>query len=104
MRDPDAALDLLLESLGRSRDELLGLLIEQQNRDRVDVERLLGSVQELIEEAVEGQLGQRRIAESVGGADLIGRTSMIGSAASSAICPGPSLGRWVRVAGVSATG
>ena len=36
-RDPHAALDLLLDPLGRARDELLRLLVEQQNRDRVDV-------------------------------------------------------------------
>ena len=35
-RDPHAALDLLLEALGGARDELLGIVVEQQDGGRVD--------------------------------------------------------------------
>ena len=52
-RDPDAALDLLLEALGGARDELLGVVVEEQDGDGVDIEDVLGARQQLVEQGFE---------------------------------------------------
>jgi hypothetical protein len=55
-RDSHAALHLLLESPGGLRDQLLACLVEQQDGDGVDRQRLLHATQQLIQEVVELQL------------------------------------------------
>ena len=61
-RDADAALDLLFEAFGGTREELVSGLVEQQYRDGVDVEDLLGAHQQLVEKHVERHLGKRGLA------------------------------------------
>ena len=48
-RNPHAALDLLLDPLGGARDELFRPRVVQQDRDGVDVQRLLDADQELVQ-------------------------------------------------------
>ena len=60
-RDPDALLHLLLDPFGGASDELLRRLIEQQDRNRVDLKRLLHPIQQLLQQLVQAELGQRRI-------------------------------------------
>ncbi len=64
-RDPHAALDLLLEALGGARDQLLGVVVEEQDGNRVDAQDVLGACQQLVEQRLEGQLGQGRVGEPV---------------------------------------
>ena len=64
-RDPHAALDLLLEALGGARDELLRLLVEEQDRGGVHAEDLLRARQQLVEQRLERELGERRVREPV---------------------------------------
>ena len=51
-RDPNALLDLLLDPHRRPRDELVRLLVQQQDRARVDPENLASAKQECREESV----------------------------------------------------
>jgi hypothetical protein len=71
-RDADAALDLLLEALGGPRHELLGVLVEEQDGDRVDAEDVLRAGQQLAEQGFEGQLGERRIRQPIDVLQLLG--------------------------------
>ncbi len=64
-RESHALLDLLLDPSGGARDELIRLPVIEQNRDRVDVERLLDAHQQFGEKRVERQFGQPRIAKAV---------------------------------------
>jgi hypothetical protein len=64
-RDPHTALDLLLEALGGARDQLLGILVEQQDGGGVDAQDVLRARQELVEQRLEGQLGEGRVGEPV---------------------------------------
>ena len=60
-RDPDALLDLLLDPDRRARDELVRLLVEQQDRARVDLEDLAGADEQRGEQLVELEMRQRGI-------------------------------------------
>ena len=72
-RDPHAALDLLLEALGGARDQLLGVVVEEQDGNRVDAQDVLGACQQLVEQRLEGQLGQGRVGEPVDVLELAAR-------------------------------
>ena len=71
-REPHALLDLLLDALGRARDQLVRLGVVQQDRDRVDLERLLDADEQLVQELLEAELGERRIAQTAEDAKLVG--------------------------------
>ena len=64
-RDAHTALDLLLETLGRACHELAGVLVEEQDGDGVDTEDVLRAGQQLAEQGLQGQLGQRGIRQPV---------------------------------------
>ena len=78
-RDAHAALDLLLETLGGACDELAGVVVEQQDGDGVDTEDVLRAGQQLVEQGLQGQLGQRGIRQPVDVLELARRPSMAGS-------------------------
>ena len=73
-RDPHTALDLLLEPLGGARHELLGVLVEEQDGSGVDAQDVLRADQQLVEQRLEGQLGERRIRQPVEVLELARRT------------------------------
>ena len=82
-RDPHAALDLLLEALGGACDQLLGVVVEEQDGDRVDAQDVLGARQQLVEQRLESQLGEGRVGEPVDVLELAGRrvqAQLVGSA------------------------
>src|SRR5207248_5332241 len=60
-RDPDALLDLLLDPERRARDELVRLFVEQQDRARVYLEDLAGTVEQGREQPREAQMRQRGV-------------------------------------------
>ena len=62
-RDPDAALDLLLEALRRARHELSRLLVEQQDRHSVPLEDVADALEQLVEHRVERQVRERRVGD-----------------------------------------
>ena len=64
-RDADPALDLLLEALGGARDELLAVVVEEQDGGGVDAEDVLRAGQQLAEQRLQGQLGERGIRQPV---------------------------------------
>ena len=64
-RDPYAALDFLLEALGGARDELLAVVVEEQDGRGVDTQDVLRARQQLVEQRLEAQLGERRVGEPV---------------------------------------
>ena len=64
-RDAHPALDLLLEALGGARHELLGVLVEEQDGGGVDAEDVLRADQQLVEQGLERELGERRIRQPV---------------------------------------
>ncbi len=72
-RDPHALLDLLLDPVRRARHELIGVLVEQQNRHGVHRQRVSDPIQELIQELIEPELRQRRVAQPLEPADLARR-------------------------------
>ncbi len=72
-RDPHPGLDLLLDPLGRTGDQLVALVVVQQDRHGVDPQDVLDALQKLSEEVLQSELGQRRIAEPVQVAHLRGR-------------------------------
>ncbi len=55
-RDPHTLLDLLLDALRGARDQLVGSLFEQQDRDRVDQQGVASPDQKLVEQLVEPEL------------------------------------------------
>ena len=59
-RNPHALLDLLLDALGGGRDQLAPVLVEQQERGRVGVEDLGDALEQLLQQLVERQVGERR--------------------------------------------
>jgi hypothetical protein len=59
--DAHVAFDLLLDALGGPGDELVGLLVEEQDRRRVGIECGADAPEELVEELVKGEMGQRRL-------------------------------------------
>ena len=71
-RDADALLHLLLDPDRRPRDELVRLLVEQQDRARVDIEDLAGPEKERRQQRVELQMRERRIRERLKTAKAIG--------------------------------
>ncbi len=64
-RNPHALLDLFFDSLRGACDELSRRGVVQQDRDGVDLERLLDADQQLVEKLFERKLGQSRIAQPV---------------------------------------
>ena len=72
-RDRDTPLDLFLNPLRGPRHELLGLLVEQQDCGRVHRQSVANADQQLIEELLETELGQRGVAQPIERADLGGR-------------------------------
>src|SRR6202030_2764526 len=69
--DPDPTLDLLLDPLRGPRHQLLGVAVEEQDRRRVDAERLPHAGQELVEQGLEAKLRKSGIAEAIEVADLL---------------------------------
>ena len=70
-RDPHALLDLFLDPVRGARDQLLRVLVEQQDRDRVDRQRVAHADQQLVEKLLEPQLGERRVGEGEQDTDLL---------------------------------
>ena len=71
--DPDAALDLLLDASGGAGQQLIGVAVVQEDGDGVDGQDVLDPEQELVEELLQPQLGERRVAEPRQAPDLLRR-------------------------------
>ncbi len=71
--DANALLHFLFDPLGRSGHQLPGLTVEQQDRRGVDGKQITDAHQELVEQPIELQLGEGRIAQPVEVTDLLGR-------------------------------
>ena len=72
-RDPDPLLDLLLDSLRCARDQLLGLFVVEEDRDRVDRQRAANPEQQLFQQILESELRQTGVAQPVKRLKLLGR-------------------------------
>src|SRR3954467_9007034 len=68
--DARSLLDLLLDPLGRPRHQLARLVVEEENGHGVRREDRLDPVEKRPEEVVEGEVGERRLAEGLEGAGL----------------------------------
>ena len=64
-RNPNSALDFFLEPLGRSRDQLLSFGVEEQDRAGGSFEEVTGSEEELVEQFIQRELGQRNIGDGL---------------------------------------
>ena len=64
-RDADALLYLLLEPECRPRDELVRVLVEQEDRTRVDLEDLPRPLEQRIEQLVEPQVRERGVGDGL---------------------------------------
>src|SRR5213078_3200231 len=62
-RDPDPALDLLLEANGGPRDQLALLLVEEQDGRGVRAEHLADARQQLGEQLIELQVRERGVCD-----------------------------------------
>jgi hypothetical protein len=62
-RHPEPLPHLLLETLGRGRDELTGVHVQHQDRRGVDPEQVPDAFEELVEQLGDGQAGQRRVGD-----------------------------------------
>jgi hypothetical protein len=72
-RDPDSLLDLLLESLGRARDELRPNLVQEQDRGGVRVERLSHPDEQLVKQIFNGEVREGSVGYRLNAAELIQR-------------------------------
>lgn len=72
-RDADSLLHLRLHALGGASHELVLLVVEQQDGDGVHGQRVLHPVEQLAEEVLQAELGQRGVAQAVQRPDLGGR-------------------------------
>jgi hypothetical protein len=64
-RNADALLYLLLDAERSPRDELVRVLVEQEDRARVDLEDLPGPVEQRIEQLVESQVRERGVGDGL---------------------------------------
>ena len=80
-RDPHALLDLLLDALGRAGDELAGRLVEQQERRRVGAEDVGDPLQQLRQQLVEREMGERRVRDALHGEQDVRRLARVRSRA-----------------------
>jgi hypothetical protein len=64
-RDPDPALHLLLQSLRGARDERAVVVLEQEDRRGVDPEDPDDAREQLVEQALERQIGERRVRDAL---------------------------------------
>ena len=64
-RNAHSALNLLLEPLGRSRDQVLSLGVEEQDRARVGFEQITGPHEQLVEQFIQRELGQRDVGDGL---------------------------------------
>src|SRR3954451_23283435 len=64
-RDADALLSLLLDAERSPRDELVRVLVEQQDRARVDLEDLPRPLEQRIEQLVESQVRERSVGDGL---------------------------------------
>ncbi len=64
-RDAHAALDLLLETLRRTGDELGLILVEEEDRGRVRAEDLDDARKQLVEQDVERKEGKRGVRDAL---------------------------------------
>ena len=71
-RDADSALDLFLEADGRAGNELVGLLVEQQDRRGVDLEDGTDLVQQLREQIGQVEMREGRIVDCLQPQDVLG--------------------------------
>jgi len=71
-RYADAALHLLLDSLGRAGDELVRLLVQEQERSRVGVESVADADEQLVEQPPERQERERRVGDEQDLAKMLG--------------------------------
>jgi hypothetical protein len=62
-RDPHPLLDLLLDALGGARVQLVAL--EQQDRDGVDGQDVRDALQQLVEQVLLGQEGERGVGDAL---------------------------------------
>ena len=74
-RDPDPLLDLLLEPLRGSRDEIVRPMVQQEHGRRVHLEDVADSDQQLIEEVLRGEVGQSNVRHSEQPAQSFGRAA-----------------------------
>jgi hypothetical protein len=68
---PDALPDLLLEPAGRGGDEFRAGRVQEQDRGRVGAQHLPGAVEQFVEQALQAELGQRGIGDSLQPAQLL---------------------------------
>ncbi len=61
--DTETPAHLLLQALGRRRDEFTGVTVQQQNRRRVDLEEIPNPFEQLIEQLGDVQPRQGRIGD-----------------------------------------
>ena len=64
-RDPDALLDLFLDSDRGAGDQIVAQLVAEQDRHRVGLERLANARQQLGEQVVQNQMRQRCIGDEL---------------------------------------
>jgi hypothetical protein len=62
-RQPEAAVHLLLETLCRTRRQRPAVVLDEQHRGRVDPEDLLDPVEQLAEQIVEVEVGERGVGQ-----------------------------------------
>ncbi len=70
-RDPHPLLDLLLDAAGGAGDQFIGRRVVEEDRHGVDAEGLANTFEQFLEQGVEAELGQRRVAQAVEIADLL---------------------------------
>ena len=71
-RDPHALLDLLLESPGRARHELVRALVKQQDGAGIGRQDVAHTGQELVEQVVGRQVRQRRVGDDLQAYEKVG--------------------------------
>ena len=70
-RDADALLHLFLDPERGARDELVRVLVEQEDRARVDLEDLAGALEQRGEELVEPQVCERGVGDRLQPPDML---------------------------------
>jgi hypothetical protein len=88
--DPDPSLDLLLEPLRRARDQRGVVVLEQQDRGGVDTEDPDHAREQLLEQVLERQVGERGIGDVLEVTKAIGGDARLHEAAYSALPYGVS--------------
>jgi hypothetical protein len=75
-RDADTALDLFLDPNGRPCDQLVGGFIDEEHRARVSFEDVADAREQYREQAVEVEVGERRIRDGLHVLDPLARVSL----------------------------